>query len=508
MLIRRTRPKQQGTQQKAAEHEGAEQEPAPPSVTIWGPKYRKATVGLFSLAFLVAYSVSAITTAMPRAAQELDGLPLYGLAFAVTMATSVVAMAFAAPWIDRSGPGAPLMAGIAVDCVGLLVAAAAPTMEVLVAGRAIQGLGAGLEGVALYVVIARVFPAALRAKMFAALSAAWVLPSIVGPAVSGAVTDQFGWRWVFVSVPFLAVFAVALVRSGTRDMNMTAQTHAPRRPAGSAPTNPVSSRTKLHQLQFPRLRLPQRRLPQLRLAPVWRRPGWALAAALAVLVLGNAAQRTQPWWAAELGAAVVVLFLAVPKLLPRGTWRSRRGMPSLILMRAMIGTAFTLGDVYLPLLMIQQRGLPAWLAGLSLTVGGITWFTGSWLAGRGVVAPHGRLMLGALGILIGVVICALVVLPASPAWIAWLGWAFAGMGMGMAYPTQSVLVLEQSPPAEQGSNASALQLNETLTTAAVLGVVGAVFAALLINPEAGFAVAFGVAALLALAAGLVARRTG
>ncbi|MDJ0356196.1 MFS transporter [Paenarthrobacter sp. PH39-S1] len=458
---------------------------------IWGTKYRKATVGLFSLAFLVAYSVSAITTAMPRAAQELQGFPLYGLAFAVTMATSVVAMAFAAPWIDHSGPGVPLMAGIAVDCLGLLVAAAAPTMEVLVAGRAIQGLGAGLEGVALYVVIARVFPAALRAKMFAALAAAWVLPSIVGPAISGAVTDQFGWRWVFVSVPFLAVFAVALVRSGTRGMNMT------------APTRATVSRIRLH-----RWGVPQLRIPQLRLAPVWRRPGWALASAVAVLVLGNAAQRTQPWWPVELSVAVVVLILAVPRLLPQGTWRSRRGMPSLILMRALIGTAFTLGDVYLPLLMIQQRGLPAWLAGLSLTVGGITWFTGSWFAGRGVVAPHGRLMLGALGILLGVVICALVVLPTTPVWIAWLGWAFAGLGMGMAYPTQSVLVLEQSPPADQGSNASALQLNETLTTAAVLGAVGAVFAALLVNPEAGFAVAFGVAALLALAAGLAARRAG
>lgn len=498
MLIRRDRRTQQVPKQQGAGQRAAEEKPVVPPVTIWGATYRKATVGLFSLAFLVAYSVSAITTAMPRAAQELDGLPLYGLAFAVTMATSVVAMAFAAPWIDRSGPGAPLMAGIAVDCLGLLVAAAAPTMEVLVAGRAVQGLGAGLEGVALYVVIARVFPAALRAKMFAALAAAWVLPSIVGPAISGAVTDQFGWRWVFVSVPVLAVFAVALVRSGTRGMNMAVQTRPSRTRTNPDASNAAASRSRFYRLHMHRLRL----------APVWRRPGWAVAAALAVLVSGNAAQRAQPWWPAELGVGAVVLIFAVPKLLPRGTWRARRGMPSLILMRALIGTAFTLGDVYLPLLMIQQRGLPAWLAGLSLTVGGVTWFAGSWFAGRGVVAPHLRLVLGALGILLGVVVCALVVLPATPVWIAWLGWAFAGMGMGMAYPTQSVLVLEQSPPAEQGSNASALQLNETLTTAAALGVVGAVFAALLINPEAGFAVAFGVAALLGLTAGLVARRTG
>ncbi|MDQ6755217.1 MAG: hypothetical protein M3017_17885 [Actinomycetota bacterium] len=51
---------------------------------------------------MVAYSVSAATTVTPRAAEELDGLPLYGLSFAVTMATSVVAMAF-----RSSQPGLP-----------------------------------------------------------------------------------------------------------------------------------------------------------------------------------------------------------------------------------------------------------------------------------------------------------------------------------------------------------------------------------------------------------------
>ena len=107
---------------------------------------------------------------------------------------------------------------------------------------------------------------------------------------------------------------------------------------------------------------------------------------------------------------------------------------------------------------------------------------------------------------LGMLISALVLLPGWPVWIAWLGWSAAGFGIGLAYPTQSVLVLAESAPSEQGTNASALQLSETLLTATALGVVGAVFAALLTAGEMGYVMAFGVACFLAAATLLVSRR--
>ncbi|ALV46895.1 hypothetical protein MB46_16815 [Arthrobacter alpinus] len=446
--------------------------------TIWGPRYRGATLGFFGLAFMVAYSFAAVTTAMPQAARDLDGLPLYGLAFGVTMATSVVSMTLAALWIDRSGPQKPLLVGVSIYVVGMLLSAFAPTMELLVAARALTGLGSGLDSVALYVCIARVFPAYLRPKMFGALAAAWLLPSIVGPALSGVVTDHFGWRWVFGTVPVLAAVAAVLVIRGTRGTGMNSPV-------------PAQSRGKSDGVA--------RRL--------WIKPAWALVASVSVLMLGDASARAQPWWPVELGVAVVLLGLAVHKLLPKGTWRAVRGLPSLILMRGLMGTAFTVVDVYLPLYMIDQRHLPAWLAGLSLTVGGVTWAVGAWMAGRGNMTPARSLRWGAAFMLLGMLVAALVLLPGWPVWIAWIGWAAAGFGIGLGYPTQSVLVLEQSPDHEQGTNASALQLSETLLSSALLGVVGAVFAALLLLGEAGYVMAFGVACTLALGTVLVSRRT-
>lgn len=241
---------------------------------------------------------------------------------------------------------------------------------------------------------------------------------------------------------------------------------------------------------------------------IWRKPLWAVAASASVLALGDASARAHVWWPVELGAAVVLLFVSVGRLLPKGTWRMVRGLPSVILMRGLMGTAFTISDVYLPLYMIDQRGLPAWLAGLSLTVGGVTWAVGAWLAGRGRLRPAQSLKVGAVFMLAGMLFSALVLLPGWPVWIAWIGWTAAGFGIGLAYPTQSVLVLEGSALHEQGANASALQLSETLTTAAALGVVGAVFAALLVFGESGYVMAFGVAVLLALATVVVSRRAG
>ncbi|WP_449374759.1 MFS transporter [Arthrobacter psychrolactophilus] len=363
-------------------------------------------------------------------------------------------------------------------CCGYVAIATAPSMELLVAGRAITGLGSGLDGVALYVAIARVFPTHIRPKMFGALAMAWLLPSVVGPALSGVVTEHFGWRWVFGTVPVLAIVAMALLLRGSRGTSM------------NQAVDPESL-ANVTKAAAPRL---------------WMKPLWGLIAALSVLMMSDAGTRTQPWWPAQLGIAVVLLAIAVNILLPKGTWRATRGLPALILMRGLMGTGFTIADVYLPLFMIEQRHLPVWLAGLSLTVGGVTWAVGAWLSARGTLHPRQCLRWGALLMTLGLMISALVLFPGWPVWIAWLGWAAAGFGIGMAYPTQSVVVLEQSSPSEQGSNASALQLSETLMTATALGIVGAVFAALLTAGESAYVMAFGVAAALSVGTLLVARR--
>jgi MFS family permease len=87
----------------------------------------------------------------------------------------------------------------------------------LLAGRAIFGLGAGLLVVSLYVVIGRAYPERMRPRVFSWISAAWVLPSLLGPPVAGFLTTALSWRWVFlVVVPPLAVAFVIVLAQRAR----------------------------------------------------------------------------------------------------------------------------------------------------------------------------------------------------------------------------------------------------------------------------------------------------
>src|SRR5688572_6364896 len=98
---------------------------------------------MFALIAIVAFEAMAVVTVMPTIARDLDGLPLYALSFAAPLASGVIGMVAAGGWSDRRGPGPPLVVSLVLFSLGLVACGTAPTMEVLVAGRVLQGLGGG-----------------------------------------------------------------------------------------------------------------------------------------------------------------------------------------------------------------------------------------------------------------------------------------------------------------------------------------------------------------------------
>src|SRR6185312_17315739 len=120
-------------------------------------------------------------------------------------------MVIAGNWSDRNGPVAPLYTSAVLFTAGLIIAGTASQMSTLVIGRLVQGLGSGAIIVALYVVVARVFPARLHPSIFAGFAAAWVVPSLIGPFAAGAVAEIWSWHWVFLGVVGLIVAAMGMV---------------------------------------------------------------------------------------------------------------------------------------------------------------------------------------------------------------------------------------------------------------------------------------------------------
>ncbi|MFE9819248.1 MFS transporter [Streptomyces sp. NPDC005773] len=412
---------------------------------VLGRTYRALSIGIVSVVFLIAFEATAVGTAMPVAARELHGIPLYAFAFSAYFTTSLFAMVLSGQWADRRGPLAPLAAGISAFGAGLLLSGTAGTMWMFIAGRAVQGLGGGLVIVALYVVISRAYPERLRPAILAAFAASWVIPSVVGPLAAGSVTEHLGWRWVFVGIPVLVVFPLVLALPAIRRMASG--------PAdAAAPVEPYDR----------------------------RRIALALGISLGAGLLQYAGQERNWFSLLPAAAGVALLVPAIRGLLPPGTGRAARGLPSVVLLRGVAAGSFIAAESFVPLMLVTQRGLSPTLAGFSLAAGGLTWALGSYVQSRPRFEPHReRLMVGGM-VLVAAAIAAApaVLIDGVPVWTLAVAWAFGCFGMGMVIASTSVLLLKLSAPEEAGANSAALQISDGLSNVLLLAAGGAAFAAL------------------------------
>lgn len=439
-------------------------------------KLRTITIGMVSLVVLLAYQGLAVTTAMPTVAAALDGMALYAMAFAAPMATGVIGMVAAGIWCDRRGPAGSLRAGVGLFIVGMLLVGFATRMEMVVIGRSVHGLGSGMLLVSLYVVIGRAYPESLRPGVFLAISAAWVVPSIVGPTVAGLTVQHFDWRWVFLSMPFLAIPAAILVRPALRMLG----------PTEHDPDEVWNRRDAVVKI------------------------GWSVLAAFGAAALHYGGERRDAFGLALIAAAVTGLVLSSPKLLPAGTFRGYRGLPTVFILRGLVGAAFAGTEIYLPLLLSRERDFSPAMSGSILTIGGVTWFVGSWIRKRfdASVEPAQFVQVGAASLCIGIASVMLLVWDTTPVLIGVLGWGFAGLGMGLIYSSLSLLTLQLSTPAEQGKNSSSLQVAEALVVATVLALTGTAFSTLDGRNESavGYMVCFAMSLVLAFVAVMLSGR--
>jgi MFS family permease len=447
---------------------------------LWSPQRRALTVGLVLTITFIASEALAVVTIMPLVARNLGGLNLYGWVFSTFMLGNVVGIVQAGRLADRYGPARPFLGGLALFGAGLALAGLAPTMLVLVCGRALQGIGAGAVPAISYVAIGRCLPESLRARMMAVLSTAWVLPGLAGPAVSAAVASFFGWRWVFLGLlPLVAVtgsLAVpALLRLGRQRQDDSAGQSAAE-----------------HRLST----------------------GLAAAAGaglvLAGLTLGAGSRQVLLGIAlAALGIAVLVWSLR--GLLPAGTFTARRGLPAVILCRSLLTFSFFGADAYVTLTISTVRHHTPALAGVAVTGATLAWTAGAWLQARLNRTWEARRLVGCGVVIIcaGLAAMALVLLPSTPVYVGLIAWTVAGFGIGLAYAPTSLLMLREAPAGREGWASASLSLAEVLGTALGIGAGGAAVSAVAARgwPLAdGVGIAFGIAGAGAIALAIASRR--
>lgn len=434
---------------------------------------RGLTAGLVMMITLAAFEALATSTIMPAVKDDLGEVALYGWVFSAFLLASLIGITFAGEQADRYGPGRPYAIGLVLFTTGLLIAGIAPSMEVLVAGRLVQGLGGGAIPPVAYVAVARAYREDERPRMLALFSTAWVVPGLIGPALAGAGAEYLHWRVVFLAILPLIGAAALLTLPALRRIG------PPPAVAGAA-AKPS-------------------RVPIAVLLAV------GAGAVLAALTLRS------PWASPLLGVpGLIAAAWAAKRLTPAGTLRAAPGLPAVIVGIGALNWAFFSVDAFVPYMLTEVRGTSTVVAGLAITSASLSWAAGTWIVERKVDAWSRVAFVRAGMVLLLVGIVALVPVLSQGVPFAWtiVAWAIAGLGIGLAYPNFSLVMLSSADPEEIGAASAATKLAEALAAGLGAGVAGAIIAGGEHGGwvEGSLALAFGVAGVLALCGVLLASR--
>ena len=369
-------------------------------------------------------------TVMPSVARELGGYAYFAWATAGFLLGSILAGAGAGLLADRLGVRRALAACGLLYAVGCGVSAVAGSIWPFLAGRLIQGAGAGFLVGLCYVAVRASFAPRLWSSVFAALSAVWGVATLLGPLVGGLFAGAQLWRGVFW---LFAGQAVAF--------------------AGAALALFPAAKAPVERAGFPTLQLA------------------VLACAVSLVAVAGVAGRpaiAATMVAAGIGLLVLTLKLdaeARARLLPAGSndlsGRATQGYAVVLLL-----SASTAGfSVYGAALLQARLGLSPLQAGYVVASEAAGWTITALVAARAPSHLRGRFIrLGALVATSGLAACA-VTLSLADVWSVCLSAAMMGGGFGLCWSFVAQRVLSALPDAEGAIGSSAIPTMQLLGSA-------------------------------------------
>ena len=395
-------------------------------------------VGLVLAVMLVAFEVTAVITALPTITDELGGDSLYGVSLAAYTLATLVSLVAAGELADRYGPTVPFTVNIVLFVVGLVVGATANSMVLIVIGRTLQGAGTGGFPPIAYVLVKRAFPDDRQAAMYAFLSAGWVLPSLFAPAISGWITESFGWRWLFWAIIPLAVAVGVLAVRPMRD-------YGPVESSGPAAPSRVPTAV-------------------------------AAAVGIGALVIGLQVEKVAVAIVTSL-IGTVVMVVALRRLLPAGFGRARSGLPALIAVRMSATAAFLGVDSFVPLAADRIHEVSPLKQGFVIIGAALTWTVGQWYRvrrpGRN---PVSAIRIGFLVMLLGILLVTPVLSASWPLPVTFAAWAVGGLGMGLLFNPSTIAAMSYATEGNEGLVSSQVNLADSVGFSLMGGIGGATVA--------------------------------
>ncbi|AHH95498.1 putative multidrug-efflux transporter [Kutzneria albida DSM 43870] len=366
-----------------------------------------------------AVNIYLASSMLPTAVAEIGGADFYAWSMTVYLVAMVVATMLVGQALSRFGNLGAYLLGFAAFAVGSLACAASPAMPVLLLGRCVQGLGAGLLSGLGFAVVHTALPQRLWARGNALISAMYGVGNFLGPALGGLFAQFGSWRLAFV------VMAVAAAVCGAA---------VPR----------VLPRTERTRTQAP--------IPAVSLT-------LAVAATAAVSVAGVLPGTATK--AVSIAAALLLVlgFLAQERrsgvrVFPTATYQAGSPLKWIYLTIGLLAFGVAV-ESFVPLFGQRLGGLPPLAAGFFGAAVSLGWSATQVLSSTAVQARTMRRLRAAGPVLLalGFLLQGLVQRENAPIWLVLL-WVpvllLAGSGIGVAYPHLSVAAMAEGEQAAAG----------------------------------------------------------
>ncbi|MCP8897094.1 MFS transporter [Shinella daejeonensis] len=384
-------------------------------------------------------------TLMPSIVRDIGGLEFFAWATTLYVAASVLGSVFVAVRPRGVTLNRCFVLGAVLFGLGSLVCALAPTMPAVLAGRSVQGLGAGLLVALGYAFIRYVYPERLWSRASTLYAAVWGVATFLGPTIGGVFAAGSAWREAFaLLVPLSALMAFAAPRLLPRKDAERIVTGAP----------------------FPQILL-------------------LLAAVMALSFAGSVEGIALRAGLSIAAAASVVVMLAIEKharsrLFPAGTVSLASPLARVYLIMATLLLTIA-SDLYIPYFLQELHGVPPLASGYLVALVALGWTAAAFLTANATGRTANRAILAGTA-LVGIATALLAITLARPnpagelplllpatVLIFAMG---AGVGLGWAHLVTHVLQL--APEGDKDKASAAITTMQALGTAfgaALAGVV-------------------------------------